>query len=48
VRQGEQHDGRGWSIRPSMEDRKWSGTGRVLGGRTIEWSGDVVCGLHHA
>jgi hypothetical protein len=23
-------------------------TGRVLGGRTIERSGDVVCGLHHA
>jgi hypothetical protein len=23
-------------------------TGRVLGGRMIERSGDVVCGLHHA
>jgi hypothetical protein len=23
-----------------------SHTGRVLGGRTIEMSGDVVCGLH--
>jgi hypothetical protein len=23
-------------------------TGRVLGGRTIERSGDAVCGLHHA
>jgi hypothetical protein len=23
-------------------------TGRVLGGRTIGRSGDVVCGLHHA
>jgi hypothetical protein len=23
-------------------------TGRVLGGRTIERSGDTVCGLHHA
>jgi hypothetical protein len=23
-------------------------TGRVLGGRTIERSDDVVCGLHHA
>jgi hypothetical protein len=23
-------------------------TGRVLSGRTIERSGDVVCGLHHA
>jgi hypothetical protein len=23
-------------------------TGRVLGGRTIERSGDVMCGLHRA
>jgi hypothetical protein len=23
-------------------------TGRVLGDRAIEWSGDAVCGLHHA
>jgi hypothetical protein len=23
-------------------------TGRVLGGRTIERSGDAVCGLYHA
>jgi hypothetical protein len=23
-------------------------TSRVLGDRTIEWSGDAVCGLHHA
>jgi hypothetical protein len=23
-------------------------TGWVLGGRTIGWSGDAVCGLHHA
>jgi hypothetical protein len=23
-------------------------TGRVLGGREIERSGDAVCGLHHA
>jgi hypothetical protein len=23
-------------------------TGRILGGRTIERSGDVVCGLHRA
>jgi hypothetical protein len=23
-------------------------TGRVLGGRVIERSGDAVCGLHHA
>jgi hypothetical protein len=23
-------------------------TGRILGGRAIEWSGDAVCGLHCA
>jgi hypothetical protein len=23
-------------------------TGRVLGGRAIEWSGGAVCGLHRA
>jgi hypothetical protein len=23
-------------------------TGQVLGGQTIGWSGDTVCGLHHA
>jgi hypothetical protein len=23
-------------------------TGRVLGGRAIEWSGGAMCGLHHA
>jgi hypothetical protein len=23
-------------------------TGRVLGGRAVEWSGGAVCGLHHA
>jgi hypothetical protein len=27
-------------------DRGWSSTSRVLGGRTIERSGDAVCGLH--
>jgi hypothetical protein len=37
---------RGRSRRPSVEDRGWSGIDRVLGGRTIESSGDVVCGLH--
>jgi hypothetical protein len=36
------------SRRPSAEDRRWSSTGRVLGGQTIEVSGDAVCGLHHA
>jgi hypothetical protein len=36
------------SWRPGAEDRGWSNTGRVLGGRTIERSSDAVCGLHHA
>jgi hypothetical protein len=36
------------SRRPGAEDRGWSSTGRVLGGRTIERSGDAVCGLHRA
>jgi hypothetical protein len=39
---------RGKSRRPGAEDWGWSGIGRVLGGRTIGRSGDVVCGLHHA
>jgi hypothetical protein len=39
---------RGRSRRPGAEDRGWSSTGRVLGGQTIERSGDTVCGLHHA
>jgi hypothetical protein len=39
---------RGRSRRPGVEDRGWSSTGRVLGGRAIERSGDTVCGLHHA
>jgi hypothetical protein len=39
---------RGRSRRPSAKDRGWSGTGRVLGGRTIGRSGEVVCGLNHA
>jgi hypothetical protein len=38
----------GRSRRPGAEDLGWSSTGRVLGGRTIERSGDVVCGLHCA
>jgi hypothetical protein len=33
------------SSRPSAEDWGWSRTGQVLGGRTIERSGDTVCGL---
>jgi hypothetical protein len=38
----------GESRRPGVEDRGWSDTGWVLGGRTIGRSGDVVCGLHRA
>jgi hypothetical protein len=41
-------DDRGRSRRPDVEDRGWSSTGRVLGGRAIERSGDAVCGLHCA
>jgi hypothetical protein len=36
----------GRSRRPDAEDQGWSSTGRVLDGRTIERSSDVVCGLH--
>ncbi len=38
---------RGTSRRPGAEDRGGH-TGRVLGGRAIERSGGVVCGLHCA
>jgi hypothetical protein len=38
---------RGRSRRPGAEDRDGR-TGRVLGGRAVERSGDVVCGLHLA
>jgi hypothetical protein len=38
----------GRSRRPGAEDRGWSSTSQVLGGRTIRRSDDVVCGLHHA
>jgi hypothetical protein len=38
----------GRSRRPGAEGREWSSVGRVLGGRTIERSGDTVCGLHRA
>jgi hypothetical protein len=34
------------SRRPGAEDRRWWDIGQVLGGRTIERSGDAVCGLH--
>jgi hypothetical protein len=35
------------SRRHGARDQRWLGTGRILGGRMIEGSGDVVCGLHH-
>jgi hypothetical protein len=41
---GEEDLGR--SRRPGAENQGWSSTGQVLGGRTIESSGDVVCDLH--
>jgi hypothetical protein len=31
-------------VQRTRDDR----TGRVLGGRAVERSGDAVCGLHHA
>jgi hypothetical protein len=42
------NEDQGRSRRLGAEDQGWSSTGRVLGGRTIERSGDAVCGLHHA
>jgi hypothetical protein len=36
------------SRRHGAEDWVWSSTGQVLGGQTIERSGDAVCILHHA
>jgi hypothetical protein len=41
-------ENRGRSRRPGAEDLGWSSTGRVLGGRMNERSGDAVCGLHRA
>jgi hypothetical protein len=41
-------ENRGRSRRPGAKDRRWSGTSRILGGQTIGWLNDVVCGLHHA
>jgi hypothetical protein len=38
----------GRSRRPDVEDWGWSSTSRVLGGRTIGRSDDVVCSLHRA
>jgi hypothetical protein len=36
------------SRRLSAENQGWSSTCRILGGQTIERSGDVVCDLHRA
>jgi hypothetical protein len=36
------------SRRSDADDRGWSSTGQVLGGRTIGMSGEAVCGLHRA
>jgi hypothetical protein len=38
----------GRSRRPGAEDRGWSSTCWVYGGRTIGRSGDVGCGLYRA
>jgi hypothetical protein len=38
----------GRSRRAGAEDRGWSNTGRILGGRAIGRSGDAVCGLYRA
>jgi hypothetical protein len=34
------------SSRLGADDQGWSIAGQVLGGRTIERSGDAICGLH--
>jgi hypothetical protein len=39
---------RGKSRRLGAEDLGWSSTSQVLDGRTIERSGDAMCGLHRA
>jgi hypothetical protein len=39
---------RGRSRRPGTKGRGWSSISQILGGRTIERSGDTVCGLHPA
>jgi hypothetical protein len=38
----------GRSRRPGVGDLEWSSTGRALGGRAIERSGDAVYGPHRA
>jgi hypothetical protein len=39
---------RGSSRRHGAKDQEWSGTGRVLGDRSIERLGDIVCALYRA
>jgi hypothetical protein len=39
-------ENRGMCKRLGAQDQRWSSTGRVLGGQTIERSGDDVWGLH--
>jgi hypothetical protein len=39
---------RGSCRRFGAEDRRWSSTGRILSGQTIERSDDDVCDLHRA
>jgi hypothetical protein len=39
---------RGRSRRHGAEDRGWLITGQVLGGRTVERSGDAMCVLDRA
>jgi hypothetical protein len=41
-------ENRGMCKRLGAQDQRWSSTGRVLGGQTIERSGDDVWGLHRA
>jgi hypothetical protein len=38
----------GRSRRLGVKDRGWSSICRILSGRTVERSGDAVCGLYHA
>jgi hypothetical protein len=42
------NEDRGRSRRLGAKDQAWSSTGQILGGQTIERSGDTVCGLYHA
>jgi hypothetical protein len=41
-------DDLGRSRKSGVEDQRWSSISRILGGRAIRMSGDVVCGLHRA